>query len=121
MTSDAIESTRHAESFDLLAMDRRIGQRVVRRRVAKLAAWSGLVALGITRGGVLGWLGSGIGFFGVAAEVVDWFESRPEWRKAAVRGHFPGQRLLKTSRVNVVDHTSATSFPASDSPAPHET
>jgi hypothetical protein len=111
MTSGAIQ---REGAFDLMRMDRRIGQRLLRRRIAKLAAWSGLVAVGITRGGFFGWLGSGIGLFGIAAEVGDWLESRPEWQK----GELPGARLLRTSHVNSVDRASSESFPASDAPAP---
>jgi hypothetical protein len=117
MTSDAIQA---GASFDLMRMDRRIEQRLRLRRLAKVAALSGLCVVGATRGGVLGWLSSGVGLLGLAREVGNWLESRPHWQKAAARGHLPGARLLRTTRRNRVDHDSSASFPASDSPARYE-
>lgn len=117
MTSGVIHD---GASFDLLSMDRRISQRLVLRRLAKLGAFGGLVVVGVTRGGILGWLGSGVGLWGLASEVGHWLDERPHWRRLGSTGHLPGARLLRTSRVNRVDHTSSASFPASDPPTHHE-
>lgn len=109
-----------AASFDLMRMDRGIGQRLQLKRLARVAAWTGLCVVGATRGGALGALGTGVGLFGLAKELGDWLESRPHWQKTAARGHLPGLRLFRTSRMNPVDRESSASFPASDSPSRHE-
>jgi hypothetical protein len=103
-------------SFDLLRMDREIQARVVRKRALHIAAWTGVFAIGFKRGGVLGWLGTGIGLFGLARELLVWQEEQPEWRKASGHG-LSLWRLLRSKHVDPTDRASAASFPASDAPS----
>lgn len=100
-----------APSFDLLRMDRQIQRRVVGRRAAKAAAMLGVVAVGLRRGGLLGWAAAGLGLSGLAREMWAWLEDRPEWRK---RTPIDFRSWLNRDRVDV---SSAQSFPASDAPA----
>jgi hypothetical protein len=100
-----------APSFDLLRMDRQIQRRVMGRRAAKAAAMLGVVAVGLRRGGALGWAAVGLGLSGIAREIWTWLEDRPEWRKRTPDAF---RRLFKGDRV---DASSAHSFPASDPPA----
>jgi hypothetical protein len=116
MTTRAMQ----AESFDLLRMDRRVGQRVMLRRLGRVAALGALCVVGLRRGGVLGWLSSGVGLLGLARETGNWLESRPHWRQEATRGHLPGARLLRRLRADRVDQASSASFPASDSPGRYQ-
>ena len=112
-----------ARSFDLLRMDHQIQRRQTRRRLTKVAGWAGLVAFSASRGGVLGWLVAGGGVYGLVAELLDWRESRPEWKKHRARPADGAVRRLLTARprVDAVDNRSELSFPASDAPAaePH--
>jgi hypothetical protein len=101
------------ESFDLLSMDRQIRRRVVRGRTLHVAAWSGAIALGLKKGGVLGWLGAGAGVFALVRELLVWRDERPEWRKFSPRKPLL-ERLLRPGHVDPVDQASAASFPASD-------
>jgi hypothetical protein len=101
------------QSFDLLSMDRRIQRRVVRKRALHLAAWSGVIALGLKRGGVLGGLGAGAGVFALVRELLAWRDERPEWRKLAPRKPLL-ERLLRPGHGDPVEQASAASFPASD-------
>jgi hypothetical protein len=105
-----------APTFDLMRMDRQIRTRVAGRRVAKLAAWSGLVVAGLRRGGGWGWLATGCGLYGFVAELLDWRESAPEWQKGSPH-HGVVQRLFGKARTDLVDEASSHSFPASDSPS----
>jgi hypothetical protein len=102
---------RDGESFDLMRMDRQIQRRVAGRRALKAAAMLGVVAVGLRRGGALGWAAAGLGLSALARELWVWLEARPEWRNGA-----PAQlrRLLNGDREDV---GSAYSFPASDAPA----
>jgi hypothetical protein len=111
-----IERRSASESFDLLRMDRQIQRRVAGRRAAKAAAMLGVVAVGLRRGGALGWAAAGLGLSVLAREVWGWLEARPEWRKRAP-AHF---RRMFNLNHDQVDVASAYSFPASDAPAPHD-
>ncbi|HTV18520.1 MAG TPA: hypothetical protein VMG12_07610 [Polyangiaceae bacterium] len=109
MTGSSIQKA--GQSFDLLRMDRQIQRHVLARRAAKAAAMLGVVAVGLRRGGVLGWVAAGAGLSALAHELWQWLEARPEWRKQSpihVRRLFGG---------DTVDTASASSFPASDAPA----
>lgn len=103
--------TRGSESFDLLRMDRQIQRRVVGRRGLKAAAMLGVVAVGLRRGGVLGWAAAGVGLSALARELWAWLDARPEWRK---RTPVTVGRVLNGDRV---DMASSNSFPASDAPS----
>ena len=104
-------SIQKGQSFDLLRMDREIQRQVLGRRALKAAALLSVVAVGIRRGGVLGWAAASVSLSALAREIWDWFDARPEWRKQSpinVRRLFGG---------DTVDAASASSFPASDAPA----
>jgi hypothetical protein len=100
-----------AQSFDLLRMDRQIQRRLLGRRALKAAAILGVVAVGVRRGGALGWAAAGLGVSALGRELWAWLDDRPEWRKQAPT-HF--RRMLNGDQV---DAASAHSFPASDAPA----
>jgi hypothetical protein len=102
---------RGSESFDLMRMDRQIQRRVAARRALKAAAMLGVVGVGLRRGGALGWAAASIGLSALARELWVWLEARPEWRKRAPDTF---RRLFEGDPVDV---SSASSFPASDSPA----
>lgn len=107
-----------AVTFDLLRMDREIQQRETRRRLTKTVAWTSLIAASISRGRVLGWLLAGAGVYGLVHELLDWRDSRPEWRKhVGPAPHGVLRRLLARHPRDVVDNQSKFSFPASDPPA----
>ena len=113
-----LETSSEAGSFDLLRMDRQIQRRQTRRRIAKVIGWTGVVAVSISRGGVLGWLVAGGGMFGLVHELVDWRDDRPEWQKqGGAHSHGVIHRLLTRHRADAVDKSSQFSFPASDPPA----
>lgn len=103
-------------TFDLLRMDRAIVARVVRKRALHVAAWSGVIAIGFRKGGLLGWLGTGLGLFGLVRELLVWQDERPEWRKASRNG-LSFQRLFRSGQTDPIDRASAASFPASDAPS----
>jgi hypothetical protein len=106
------------ESFDLLQADRQIQRRDTRRRVTKSVGWASLVAFSISRGGVLGWAVAAGGVYGLVHELLDWRESRPEWKKHAAHApHGVVGRLLAHRPRDAVDNQSKLSFPASDPPA----
>ena len=106
-----------AQSFDLLRMDREIHNRETRRRLAKTIGWTGLIAVSISRGGVLGWLLAGAGVYGLVHELSDWRESRPEWKRHMGPAHHGVLRRLFASHGRDVVDQSELSFPASDPPA----
>jgi hypothetical protein len=101
-------------TFDLLSMDRQVRRRVIRRRALKVAAWTGVAAIGLRKAGALGWIGVGVGLFALVRELLVWREERPEWRKAVSGEPDSLGRLLGSGRSDGVDRASATSFPASD-------
>jgi hypothetical protein len=109
--STGIQTT--PRSFDLLSMDRQIQRRVVRGHALHVAAWSGVIALGLKKGGVLGLLGAGAGVFALVRELLVWRDERPEWRKLEPRKPLL-ERLLRPGHADPVEQGSAASFPASD-------
>lgn len=101
------------ESFDLMKMDRKIQAKKRARRVLKVAAYGGLIALGLKQGR---WLGFMLAAYGVTGALRALQKDNPSWRAT------PKQRLrarvsegFKTPRDRV-DHDSRESFPASDPP-----
>lgn len=104
-------------SFDLMEMDARIRRRANARQIAKLAGWAALVAVGLSRRGVLGWAGASAGVYGLIGEVLRVRAERPEWQKAALSGRGWLGRLVGAVPADPVDRSSAQSFPASDSPS----
>lgn len=108
MTSSAMR--REAESFDLMRMDRQIQRRIVGRRALKAAAMLGIVAIGLRRGGALGWAAAGLGLSALARELWVWVEARPEWRKRTPVN-------VRRPNGDRADASSAYSFPASDAPS----
>jgi len=101
------------EPFDLMKMDRKIVARKRARRVLKVAAFGGLIALGLKRGR---WLGFMLAAYGLSGALRTLEKDSPSWSST------PKQRLR--ARVNDgirsprdrVDHSSRESFPASDPP-----
>lgn len=117
-----VETSSAQESFDLLRMDRQIQRRETRRRLTKTLAWTSLIAVSLAKRGVFGWLLAGGGVYGLVHELIDWRDSRPEWRKHAEPApHGIVRRLLSRQARDGVDKQSKFSFPASDPPAgvPH--
>lgn len=107
-----------AESFDLLRMDRHIARRHLGRRLLKVVGWTGLLALSLSKRGILGWLVAAGAVYGLVDELLDWSDERPEWRKNAL--HLGGgvlRRLLPASTEERAEWQSELSFPASDPPA----
>jgi hypothetical protein len=102
-----------AASFDLMGMDRKIQRRVTSRRLLAGAAWVGLMAAGLKRGGLIGWVGVSAGALGLGVQVSSWLEARPEWSKAR---HEPLvlRRLLAVRHADRVDESVKETFPASD-------
>lgn len=102
------------ESFDLLKMDRDIERRARAARVARVALWGGLLALGLRRRGVLGLAATALSLerlyrlfapaAGDASRVV--VPKRPK-KRAAPNDKRDWDR---------VDQASWETFPASDPP-----
>lgn len=109
--SSGIQPT--ARSFDLLGMDRQIQRRVMRGHALQLAVWSGVIVLGLKKGGVFGWIGTGAGAFALVRELLSWRDEQPEWKKSSPRKPLL-ERLLRPGRADRVEQASAASFPASD-------
>jgi hypothetical protein len=108
--------TAPSASFDLMSMDRQIQRRVTNRRVLAGAAWVGLMAVGLKRGGLLGWIGVGAGALGFGVQVSTWLEARPEWSK--VRHQPMLLRRMLARHADKVDESVKETFPASDPTAP---
>src|SRR5262245_58298926 len=107
----AVEPEPHSQTFDIVAMSRRGQRRMKSRRALRAGAWGGIVAFGVVRGGVLGYL--------IVAYAVDRALRALSGRSLLnhakdvfgqkARGRFEGRR-------NSVDEASWQSFPASDPP-----
>jgi hypothetical protein len=106
--------TQH-QSFDLMKMDRKIGARFRARRVAKVAAWGGLAALGLRRGGIIGFL---LAAYSVQRGVciLTGSKSVKELFAQLAQHRHPDAPKFGEGTRDRVDQASWESFPASDPP-----
>jgi hypothetical protein len=103
-----MQAATHDQTFDIVAMSRRVQRRTKSNTVLKASAWGGVFVFGVARGGVLG--------MAIALYAADRAVRTLSGRSLFNRLLGQKRRVRFDGRRDSVDEASWQSFPASDPP-----
>jgi hypothetical protein len=103
-----MQTETHDQTFDIVAMSRRVQRRAKGNKALKASAWGGVFVFGVARGGVLG--------MAIALYAADRAVCTLSGRSLLNRLFGQKRRARFDGRRDAVNEASWQSFPASDPP-----